>query len=287
MPPTDRRSRWRGRALWLLLAGFAIGAFAVAAGGADNGGDVPQPPPAMTTPAPPLPAPRRALAPIERLRVGRGAASAIIVHRDPLDAERRVVVFLHGWGVNLKRYRPWINHLVRRGSTVVAPRYQTSPQSPPAGVRSAAVAGVRRALARLVPADDALVLVGHSAGGALAADIAAVSARGSLPRALAIFAVYPGRAILGYPGGIPALPLRRLPRATRLVALAGADDLIVGQAPAQQLVAAATALPRSHRDYRLITDPRVDDHFAPTRRSSSARRVFWRRLDRLMETVQP
>jgi len=287
----ERRGHHSGRGLWpwiltLVLLVASIGsALALASRGGDEPGlgrDTVNGPPVGNPEEGSQPAAVRAALPIRRLRVGRGANAAVIAYRGRLETERPAVVFLHGWGVTISRYDGWIDHLVRLGDTVIAPRYQTSPQADPAGVRAAAVAGVRRALDRVQVTPGTLVMAGHSAGGALAADLAVVASSGSaLPRPAAIFAVFPGRAILGYPGGIPAQPLSKLPRATRLTALAGADDRIVGQAPARAMADAATTLPSSRRRFILVKDPRVDDHYAPTRDGRAAQRAFWHRLDRL------
>ena len=215
------------------------------------------------------------------MRTGAGARGALIAYRGELEAERPAIVFLHGWGVGIRRYAPWVNHLARLGNTVIAPRYQTGPASPPDGVLRAAAAGLRSALRRLRVPDDSLVFAGHSAGGALAADLAVLATRKDwLPAPVAIFSVYPGRAILGT-AGIPELPLQSLPTDTHLLALAGAADAVVGQVPAQATVQGATSLPLRNRHYRLITNPRVADHYGPTRRSLIARHAFWRPLDRL------
>lgn len=213
--------------------------------------------------------------------MGTGARGAVVAYRGALDAERPLMVFLHGWGVPISAYDAWIDHLVRLGNTVVAPRYQTSEQSPPAGVRVAAASGLKRAARRLRVAPGSVVFAGHSAGAALAADLAATAvADPDLPRPVAVFAVYPGRAIFGTPG-IPARSLAGLPQSTRLIALAGASDAVVGEAPARALLQAATSVPSSRRRFVRISDARVSDHFGPTRASSAARREFWKRLDRL------
>lgn len=277
----------RAAAAALLLA---VAVAAVAALAAGDGGRTPSPTataaPAATrveTAAPePVAARPPRPGPIRRQAVGVGARGAVVAYRGALGARRPLVVFLHGWGVPISDYAAWINHLVRLGNTVVAPRYQTSPQSPPAGVRLAAAGGLKLALRRLSVEPGSVVIVGHSAGAALAADLAATAvADPRLPRPVAVMAAYPGRAILGYPGGIPARPLTRLPSTTRIVALAGATDVVVGEAPARALLRAATSLPASRRRFLRVSDPRVSDHYGPTRSSEAARRAFWKRLDRL------
>lgn len=233
----------------------------------------------QTTLGPRRPAP----APIVRYSAGRGARGAAIVRRAGRTGPRPVVVFLHGWGLTrASDYRGWIRHLAATGNTVVVPRYQRDEGDDPGLVRERMLAGVRRALRTAPVAEGSLVVAGHSAGAALAADYAAVAESAGLPRPAAVFAVYPGRAILGFPGGIPEADLGRIPGDTRLVALAGAQDAVVGTQPAARLVARASGIPRDRRRLVTVSDPRVTDHFAPTRSDPAARAAFWRRLDRLI-----
>ena len=224
-------------------------------------------------------APRR----IVRFTVGRGSRSAAIVRRAGTRGPRPVVIFLHGWGiVGADAYRPWIRHLAAMGNTVIVPRYQRDTRSDPGRVRAWMLSGIRRALARVEVAPGTLVVAGHSAGAALAADYAAVAPAQRLPRPIAVFAAYPGRRIRGYPGGIPQADLGRIPSATYLTALAGAADTVVGELPARELARRATRVPTARRRFVLVRDAAVADHYAPTRSGGPARRAFWRRLDRLM-----
>jgi pimeloyl-ACP methyl ester carboxylesterase len=240
----------------------------------------------MTTPATPAATPESPPR-IERVRVGRGARSALIVRQAGLSGPQPWVVFIHGWGLAADDYRPWVRHLVRRGNTVVLPRYQVDEQSDPGRSLEATVAGIRAAQRAAPAAPRSVVAAGHSAGAALAADYAAVSKRLGLPRPVAVYAVYPGRAILGYPAGIPPADASMIARDTPVVALAGANDEVVGQAPAQQLIDSATNVRPSRRRYILVRDPAASDHYGPTRRTPAARRAFWRRLDALIDLVRP
>lgn len=134
--------------------------------------------------------------------------------------------------------------------------------------------------------DGSLVVAGHSAGAALAADYAATSGRTRLPVPVAIYALYPGRKILGYPAGIPQVDPARIRARTELIAMAGAADVVVGQAPARQLVADATAVPAAQKRYLLVQRAGVADHYGPTRSTRLARTVFWARLDRLIRRAR-
>ena len=131
------------------------------------------------------------------------------------------MLFLHGWGGNEPRYyRPWLEHLAREGDAVIYPRYQDSVLEPPPQVLGNVLAGVRLALERIDEDPGSLVVAGHSAGGALAADYAAIARGARLPVPEAMFPVYPAarcRACLELPRST-----RRGSRAAPDVALAGA-----------------------------------------------------------------
>ncbi len=219
---------------------------------------------------------------LERLTVGRGAQGATIVRPADLDAPLPGIVFLHGWGQSAGDYRAWIEHLARRGNAVVVPRYQDSLRTPPDRVLENALAGIRAALTEFPVRPESLVVAGHSAGGLLAADYAVAAASDpALPAPRALFIVYPGGIIRGFPRPVPTPDSGALPSDTRLVVLAGANDRVVGDVPAAELVAGATRIPLARRRLVRVTDPAVDDHRAPERAGAAAQAAFWSRLDGL------
>ena len=212
-----------------------------------------------------------------RLVVGEGRTSATVFVPAGGSRGRVGVLFLHGWGATEPRsYGPWIEHLVDRGHVVVHPRYQDSVADPPPEALPSAVIGIRSTLTR-VPGLRSLVAVGHSAGGALAADLAAVAPQVGLPRPRAVLSLYAGRALARAPGArIPAQALERIPPTTRVEAYAGDDDRVVGTRFARAIAR------RTGGRYTLVTDAAVDDHLAPQRADAASRRVFWTALDRLI-----
>lgn len=215
-------------------------------------------------------------------RVGRGPQTATIVRPDT-KGPWPVVLFIHGWGGTLPAtYGPWIDHLARTGNAVIYPRYQDSVLTPPDQVLGNLIAGTRLAFARLGARPVSLVAAGHSAGGALAADYAAIARQAGLPVPRAILSLYPGRSLRGVALSIPEVAPEQIPPTTRIVALAGSRDSVVGTAPARRIVAAAERVPRARRTYTLIRDPAVADHLGPQRATPESRRVFWRRLDALI-----
>ena len=220
-------------------------------------------------------------APERRTTVGEGDRSALVALPPGGSEGRAGVVFLHGWGqVDPEVYGAWIDHLVARGNAVIAPRYQDDGSTPSDEVLDNAVAGVRSGLEEATGL-KALVFAGHSAGGALAADLAAIAARSGLPRPRAVFSVYPGRGLAGVFEPMPPVDLGAVPRSTPVEAWAGDDDPVVGTAPAEEIARATGGR------YVLIRDDAIDDHAAPQRSGPAERRAFWAALDRLIDRYVP
>jgi acetyl esterase/lipase len=206
-------------------------------------------------------------------RVGAGPGAVTILRPADLTDDVPVVIFLHGWGATEPaRYRPWLAHLARAGNAVIYPRYQDSFAEPPAQVLGNVVIGVRLALERLDEDPGSLVVAGHSAGGALAADYAAVARAVRLPAPRAVFAAYPGRRFAGSRIGIP--PAGDIPAGTEVLALRGADDRVVDQAAAREIGARGRLL--------VVRAAGARDHLAPQRDTPVSRREFWERLDALI-----
>ena len=260
-PRTPRR-RWVRPLVALLAVGWILVVL--------QGGDEP-----TSTPKPPDP-PRP-------FTVGRGARSALVL---PAQGDRRrpVVVFLHGWGlVGREAYRPWLDHLAARGSTVIVPRYQKSVRTGSELVLANAVAGVSRALRRVRPRPRYVVVVGHSAGGVLAVEYAVSAHRLELPAARAVVAIYPGAALRDMPP-IPQSDPAALPSTTRrLMILASPLDDVVGDGPAQALHDGAVNIADGRREIISVDDPVAGRHFAPVTDSPAARQQFWRRVDALLD----
>jgi acetyl esterase/lipase len=192
-------------------------------------------------------------------------------------AGRVGVLFLHGWGATLpSAYQPWIDHLVARGHVVIYPRYQDSALDPPPDALPNAVLGIRSALTR-TPGLRSLVAVGHSAGGALAADLTAIAPTVGLERPRAVLSLYAGRALARFPDArIPEQDLDEIPPTTRVEVYAGDDDRVVGAGFARRIAR------RTGGRFVLVTDSAVDDHLAPQRADAASRRTFWAALDRLI-----
>ena len=214
---------------------------------------------------------------------GRGVQQSAIIRPD-VDGPLPVVVFLHGWGApDPGFYRPWLEHLARRGNAVVYPRYQDSFVLPPRQALGNVLAALRIAFARPGLDTASLVVAGHSAGGALAADYAALAPTSGLPAPKAIFAAYPGRRLPRIRDGLPEIPPRLIGAGTRIVALASRGDGVVGTGTARELVRGAR---QADARLVLVEDPAVRDHQAPLRTGEAVRRTFWAPLDALIRSVR-
>ncbi|HVE68650.1 MAG TPA: hypothetical protein VNB64_08735 [Solirubrobacteraceae bacterium] len=228
--------------------------------------------------------PTATAAPVMRFEVGEGARGGVVL-RPARPGRLPVVVFLHGYqAIDPENFAAWLDHLARRGNVVVYPRYQ-DPDTAPARFLGNALPAIRAGLA-LTPVDrGSLVVAGHSAGGALSSDYAAIAAAARLPRPVAVFAAQPGR-YLGIPQRIPRVDPRRIDPRTRLLVLAGDDDGVVGTAEARRAVRLATRVPASRRRFVLVRHPEADDHGSPLRTDAAARRFYWAPLDRLLADVR-
>jgi predicted esterase len=209
---------------------------------------------------------------------GDGPGRVTVIRPAAAEAPLPVVLFLHGWGATEPHfYGAWIEHLARAGNAVVYPRYQESFAEPPRQVLGNALVGIRTALEHTDVDTDSLVVAGHSAGGGLAADYAAVARRVGLPPPLAVMSMYPGRAFRGIRAAIPGAG--PVPSGTELVVLTGADDRVVDPADARAIYRTAET---TARRLETISERGASDHIGPQRDTAVARRVFWRRLDALI-----
>jgi pimeloyl-ACP methyl ester carboxylesterase len=214
---------------------------------------------------------------VKRYEIGQGPRSYWLFEPDePRPDERTpVVVFLHGWfAVNPGFYGAWIDHLVRDGRIVIFPRYQHDVGTLPQDFLANALFAIRDGLGVLHagvghvrPDPERFVLIGHSAGGNLAAQIAAVAAdpHGDLPVPQLVMVFMPGEIV---PEREPSLS--RIPATTRLVVVVGDEDLVVGDLRGRQIYTEATAIPRSRKRFILFRSdrhgypPLIAEHTAPT-----------------------
>ena len=212
---------------------------------------------------------------VRKTEVGQGPRSYWLFEpAEPAPESAPVVVFNHGWfAVNPGIYGAWIEHLVRKGRIVIVPRYQRDWSTPPANFLPNALIAVRDGLhvlstspTHVKPDRNKFAIIGHSAGGNLAAQMAAVASEADLPIPKAVISMCPGEVLASR--GMP--DLANIPASTLLVVVAGEKDLVVGDQRAREIFAETTSIPKDRKKYVLYRSdlrgyPRFRaDHLAPT-----------------------
>lgn len=209
---------------------------------------------------------------VTKNRYGTGGKEYWIFEPDsPKPRSAPVVVFLHGWGgMNPLYYGAWLDHLVKRGNIVIYPRYQANLLTGITEFTPNTVDAVKDAVNRLqtetghVTADlTKFATVGHSLGGLLAANIAAMASESGLPRVSAVMAVEPG--ITESPINVPLADLKKLPPETLLLAVVGDQDTLVRDYDAKRIYYESTRVPASNKDFIMLVS---DAHGRPALQAS-------------------
>lgn len=205
-----------------------------------------------------------------------GTAYRLYEPADPVPQTAPLVVFVHGWAAtNAITYGAWIKHLVQRGNLVVYPAYQSTICTPGYEFMPNLVQAVKDALVELEtgnhvrPDLNKVAVVGHSAGGYLAAGFAARAGAEGLPQPRAVMSIEPVGSTQMNALRLPHEDLAAIPAGTLLLTVAGDRDTAVGTDGAIKIYYAAINIPPADKDYILFpTDtyggrPMVADHYAP------------------------
>jgi pimeloyl-ACP methyl ester carboxylesterase len=205
---------------------------------------------------------------VTKNRYGTGGEEYWIYEPDsPKPRTAPVIVFLHGWGgMNPLYYGAWIDHLVKRGNIVVYPRYQGGLLTPIKDFMPNTLGAIKDALRRLqtesghvTPDLSKFATVGHSLGGVLAANVAAVAAESKLPRVRAVMSVEPG--ITEPPINVPLADLKKIPADTLLLAVAGDQDSLVRDTDAKRIYYESTRVSAANKDFVMLVS---DSHGTPS-----------------------
>ena len=209
---------------------------------------------------------------VTKNRYGTGGKEYWIFEPDsPRPRSAPVIVFLHGWGgMNPLYYGAWLDHLVKRGNIVIYPRYQATLLTGISEFTPNTLHAVKDAINRLrtepghVTADlSKFATVGHSLGGLLAANVAALASETGLPRVSAVMAVEPG--ITESPINVPLADLKKLPAETLLLAVAGDQDTLVRDYDAKRIYYESTRVPADNKDFIMLVS---DTHGRPALQAS-------------------
>jgi pimeloyl-ACP methyl ester carboxylesterase len=214
-----------------------------------------------------------------RIEIPGGAQGGwLFLPSNPAPATAPVVIFCHGFSAILPRgYQAWIDHLVSRGNIVLWPNYQDNLRVPTREFLPNALAGVKAGLHILQtgpdgvhPDLDRVAVVGHSAGGMIAAGIAASAAAEGLPAIKALMPVEPGDSRRGGVTSVTLADLSTLPDDILLLILVGEEDTSVGTFDGERILHESTSVPSGNKAlFMLHSDNHgspalVANHFSPT-----------------------
>jgi len=229
----------------------------------------------VTPPSQPLTGPggkQYVHAAVTKNRYGKGGQEYWIFEPDsPKPRTAPVIIFLHGWGgMNPMYYGAWLDHLVKRGNIVVYPRYQSNLLTSIKDFTPNTIAAVKDAVHRLqterghvTPDFSMFATVGHSLGGLLAANVAALAKESNLPRVRAVMSVEPG--ITESPINIPLADLKKIPADTLLLAIAGDEDGLVRDTDAKRIYYESTRIPAHNKNFITLVS---DSHGQPALQAS-------------------
>lgn len=257
----NKKQRFSGTAAILLL----ITAAALGKMGADNAAKARQPSQPQRGPGS-SDTPSHTVVTVKIAEGGQGGW--IFLPADPSPSKAPVIILCHGWAATLPRgYQAWINHLVMRGNIVLWPNYQDNPLTPTHQALPNALAGVKAGLRVLQsgnysvrPDLDHVVVAGHSAGGMVAAGIAARAVAEGLPKMKALMSVEPGDSQRGGLASVPLADLSTLPSDTLMLILVGQDDTSVGTLDGERILHESTSVPVSDKALFMLHS---DDHGSP------------------------
>lgn len=181
-----------------------------------------------------------------------------------------LIVFNHGWSaIHPIIYRAWICHIVKKGNIVVYPRYQKGLVRGFENFTINAINAVKDAISILNkgwhvrPELDKFAILGHSLGGGITANMAALAEEEGLPIPKAIMPVQP------YNHRVEEINFSEISNETLMLVIVGEDDIVVGNESAKKIFEQATQIPLSNKDFIIqVTDKYgtpdiVADHNAP------------------------
>jgi hypothetical protein len=204
----------------------------------------------------------------------------------PAGKPKNVVVYFHGQGGPIeatpRNHRPWIKHLVDRGSIVVYPRYEMNYEVDPLLF---AVKGVQRALKGVDVKGLPVLAIGYSRGGAMAVEYGAVAPTNDVPVPERILSVFPA----GQGNERRMIDLSTLPDTTELKIQIGTEDTVVDGAGARYLLKRleAARFPGDNVSIDVVRGKIgfTSDHLAPLRDNAAAQDAFWRPADLLLDEI--
>jgi hypothetical protein len=216
--------------------------------------------------------------------IGTGADGVWVFQ--PAGKPKNVVVFFHGQGgpqeATPVNHRPWIDHLVKRGSLVIYPRYELSYEPDPIPF---VVKGVKAAMERVGTKGLPVLAIGYSRGGGLVVEYGAFAKQKGLPVPNAIMAVFPA----GQGDERRIIPLKGIDPRTAILLQIGEDDTVVDGGGARFLLSRlkAVGFPANRVQLDVVRSQQglQSNHFAPLQTTAAAQAEFWGVADRMLNDL--
>jgi len=209
----------------------------------------------------------------------------------PAPAQAPLIVFNHGWGaMDPRAYKAWIDHIVERGNIVVYPVYQDSLRTEVKDFTPNAIAAVHDAIRTLQdepghvkPQLDRFAIVGHSMGGPISANMAALWQTQGLPFPRAVMCVEPGktwgsRTVAAF----KLADLSQIPASTLLLTVVGDADHIVRDIDAKRIYNESTQVPLANKNYVTLVS---DSHGEPALKANHFAPVAWEQMPEVAQQV--
>jgi acetyl esterase/lipase len=207
-------------------------------------------------------------------KYGEGAlAYWLYLPADPVPASAPLILFLHGWnGADPYFYGGWLDHLARRGNIVIYPLYQTSAFNRPEEMLANAIAATKNAVAQLekehqvAPQLDKFAIVGHSFGGGMAVQVAALAKEAGLPAPKALMPVQPGWR---GQSEMPTARLKDIPSSVLMLVVVGEEDQFASTRQGKTIFCHTEQIPKERKGYVLVPSdahgnpPLIADHSSP------------------------
>lgn len=182
-----------------------------------------------------------------------------------------VIVFNHGWiGMNPKFYDAWINHIVRKGNIVIFPRYQKSLNTPQSEFTPNAIKAVKLAISKLQssshtkPNLNNFAILGHSIGGIVSANMAALASENGIPQPKAIMCVAPEATWFKS----KLEDLSKIPKGTLLITAIGNQENLPS-IDTKKIIAETVNIPNEDKNLVMLFSDNygnpelIADHLAP------------------------
>jgi dienelactone hydrolase len=217
---------------------------------------------------------------VTKRAVGTASAASFVFHAaGPAAEPRPVIVLLPAWGaVNPQIYGGLIDHLARKGYLVLWPRFQELGKTRPGDATANAVTLVKEAFAALADDPNArpdtarVAVIGHSAGAAIAANIAALAKSEGLPVPKLVLGLMPGGVAKDAKSrGIVLAELQQIDPATLLITMSPDRDHLPADRTGRRILKEAANVPVERKIFmRALSDAHGYPAFSATLASPAA-----------------